>query len=145
MVKHNTVKLCIGCAPNGLITFVSRLWGGRASDRHIIEQDGEHFIPLLEENDIVMADKGFKIQDLLPADVGLNMPPFIGQARQMTTEEFFKTQDIAGPRIVIEMANEQLKNFRILQGTFPLSEIHLMEQMISLCCDWSNLYEPILK
>ena len=142
---HNTAKLCIGCAPNGLIMFVSRLWGGRASDRFIVEQDREQFIPYLEENDIVMADKGFKIKYLLPPDVGLNMPPLIGRDRQMTAEEFFKTQEVAGPRIVIEMANEQVKNFRILQGTFPLSEVHLFEQIAFLCCAWSNLYEPILK
>ena len=92
-----------------------------------------------------MADKGFQIGDLLPAFVGLNMPPFIKKDHQMTAEEFFRTKEVAGPRIVIEMANEQLKNFRILQGTFSLSEFHLLEQIIVLCCAWTNLYEPILK
>ncbi len=45
----------------------------------------------------------------------------------MTEEEFFKSREIAGPRIVIEMVNEQVKNFRILQGVYPLSQIHTLE------------------
>ena len=142
---HSTCKLCIGCTPNGLIMFVSRLWGGRASDRHIVEHDGDSFIPLLEEDDIVLADKGFVIRDLLPPSVGLNYPPFIGKHRQMTEKEFFQTRDIAGPRIVIEMANERLKNFRILQGVFPMAQVHLLEQISVICCAITNLYEPILR
>ena len=123
---HNTVKLCIGCGPNGLITFVSRLWSGKASDRHIIDKDGSGFIPYLQGGDIILADKGFLISDLLPANVGLNMPPFVKRNKQMSEEEFFKTRKIAGPRIVIAMVNEQPKNFRILQGVYPLSQIHIL-------------------
>lgn len=33
--KHsNTFKVLIGVAPNGMVTFISRLWGENASDRH---------------------------------------------------------------------------------------------------------------
>ena len=38
--KHNTVKVLIGIAPNGTITYLSNVWGGRASDRHITLADG---------------------------------------------------------------------------------------------------------
>ena len=36
--KHNTVKFLIGIAPQGAITFISKGWGGRASDVHIIQK-----------------------------------------------------------------------------------------------------------
>lgn len=72
--KHsNTFKILIGVAPNGMVTFVSRLWGGNVSDRHICQHDG--FLPKLSLGDVVMADKGFTIEDLLPPDIGLNVPP----------------------------------------------------------------------
>ena len=67
---HNTVKILIGVTPNGMVNFVSRLWGGRASDRHITQYD--NFLPLLQPDTTVMADKGFTIEDLLPPNVGLN-------------------------------------------------------------------------
>ena len=29
--KHNTVKFLVGIAPNGMITFLSKAWGGRST------------------------------------------------------------------------------------------------------------------
>jgi len=86
--KHNnTVKLLIGVTSNGTVKFISRLWGGHASDRHITMSSG--LIPLLEPGMVVMADKGFTIEYLLPENINLNMPPKIPKARQMTEDEVF--------------------------------------------------------
>jgi hypothetical protein len=140
---HNTVKILIGVTPNGMVNFVSRLWGGRASDRHITQHD--NFLPKLQPNTTIMADKGFTIEDLLPVDVGLNMPPRIRGQRQMTDTEVFQTTGIASPRIVCEMKMEQAKNYRIISGVIPLSEAHLAEQMIFLSFAWTNFQPPLLK
>jgi hypothetical protein len=86
--KHsNTFKLLIGVAPNGLANLFSRLWCGNASDRYIFEKDDP--LPKLSPGDMVMVDKGFTVEDLLPVTVKLNMPPRIPSHRQMTTNEFF--------------------------------------------------------
>ena len=37
---HNTVKFLIGISLQGVISFVSKGWGGRASDKHITERCG---------------------------------------------------------------------------------------------------------
>ena len=140
---HNTVKILIGVTPNGMVNFVSRLWGGRASDRHITQHD--HLLPQLQSNTTIMADKGFTVEDLLPIDVGLNMPPRIPGQRQMTDAEVFQTTGIATPRIVCEMKMEQAKNYRIISGIIPLTEAHLAEQMIFLCFAWTNFQPPLLK
>ena len=142
---HNTFKVLIGVAPNGLVTFISRVWGGHTSDRHIVQKDGDLLIPRLEPGDIILADKGFTVGDLLPSDIGLNMPPFVSSSKQMTRDEFFKTQQIASPRIVVEMKMEQIKNFRLLQTVLPLTEAHLAEQITVICTAMTNLYEPLLK
>lgn len=41
-------------------------------------------LPLFESGDIILADKVFTIDDLLPSPVGLNMPPFIASYAQVT-------------------------------------------------------------
>ncbi len=140
---HNTLKLLIGVTPNGTVNFVSRLWGGRASDRHITMQ--EAIIPRIEPGMVIMADKGFTIEDLLPENVHLNMPPRIPSARPMTESEVFRTQHIASARIVVEMKMEQAKNYKCLQGVLPLTEVHLIEQMAFICFAWTNLLPPLFK
>ena len=140
---HNTFKVLIGVTPSGMVSFISRLWGGRASDRHIIQHDG--FVTILHPNMSVMADKGFTIDDLLPHDIDLNIPPRISSKRPMTASEFFSTSHIASVRIIVEMKMEQIKNYKCLQSVLPLSEAHLAEQIIYLCTAFTNLLPPLFK
>ena len=71
---HNTAKGLIGIAPSGSVTFVSDLYAGRSSDKAVTKDCGLY--ALLEEGDSVMADKGFTIEDDLPPNTYLNIPPF---------------------------------------------------------------------
>lgn len=61
--SRNTFKGLTGISPNVWMTFVSGLYGGSISDRELVEKS--HFIDLLEHNDLVLADRGFEIQDML--------------------------------------------------------------------------------
>lgn len=52
-----TVIVLIALTPNGLICFLSKCYGGKASDTFIINDSG--FLSKLEPGDEVLADKGF--------------------------------------------------------------------------------------
>jgi hypothetical protein len=60
-----------------------------------------------------MADNGFTIDDSLPSDIGLNIPPRVSTKCQMSSSEFSKTVHIVSAIIVVEMKMEQLKNYQI--------------------------------
>ncbi|KAG0436666.1 hypothetical protein HPB47_017828, partial [Ixodes persulcatus] len=82
----NTFKGLIGIAPNGLVTFVSELFTGSISDRQCVIRSG--FLGLsFDQDDDVMADKGFVVGDLLEKKgVKLNIPPFLHR-REFSEEE----------------------------------------------------------
>ena len=62
--SHTTFKGLIGIAPSGHITFVSQMYAGSISNRELTVRSGILKLPF-SDGDIVMADKWFKISDLL--------------------------------------------------------------------------------
>ncbi|XP_077484272.1 uncharacterized protein LOC144094216 isoform X4 [Amblyomma americanum] len=66
----NTIKFLTVIAPNGLIMFVSDVYGGRASDKYIVRTCGveDYLLP----GDEIMADRGFKLEPHLEAQ-GIRM------------------------------------------------------------------------
>ena len=58
---HNTIKFLVSISPSGFITFLSSCYGGGASDKFIAKDSD--FYDLLERDDVVMADRGFQIQE----------------------------------------------------------------------------------
>ena len=71
---HNTWKVLVGISPAGSITFVSKLWSGKVSDKEITKKSG--VLALLKNGDNIMANRGVDIKEILPPGVSLNIPPF---------------------------------------------------------------------
>ena len=141
--SHNTFKLLVGISPTGAVIFLSKLWGGNASDKHIVKESG--LLELLEAGDSIMADKGFNIEDLLdPLGVTLNMPPIRETKRQLSKQEVEETRRIAAVRIHVERKMEQIKNYRILQGTIPATEWHNADNIVLICAALTNLEPPLV-
>lgn len=60
--KHrNTAKYLIGIAPQVPVTFISRGWCGRSSDKLIAENCG--ILKNLQDGDCILLDRGFTIVD----------------------------------------------------------------------------------
>lgn len=140
---HNTFKVLVAISPIGQVTFVSKLWGGRVSDKAITKESG--LLDLLEAGDNVMADRGFDIKDILPAGVDLNLPPFKGTRAQLTAKEVEDTARIASVRIHVERAIGRIKNYHILDGVLPLSLAHVADQVFTVCSYLTNFLPPLLE
>lgn len=143
-----TVKGLIGVAPSGAVTFISKLYTGSISDRKITEESG--FLDMeSNDNDVVMADKGFLIEDLLSEkiaakNVRLNIPPFLERKGQFTEEEVLATQEIAAERIHVERAINKIKNFHIFDTPIPLNMTGSINQIWSVCAILTNFQNPLL-
>ena len=68
-----------------------------------------------------MADRGFDIEDDLPANTTLNIPPFLNGKDQLNLEEEVRTRKIASVRVHVERVIARIKKFRILHQVVPIT------------------------
>jgi DDE superfamily endonuclease/Helix-turn-helix of DDE superfamily endonuclease len=140
--SRHTVKVLTGVAPNGTIVFCSSAYPGSTSDTKITGHCG--FVNQLKAGDLILADKGFTIQSLLPKDVSLNIPPFLRGKAQFSPEEAQICRKIAKARIHIERANERIKNFTILSHITHKYRC-FVDKIIQVCCALVNFQSPLLQ
>ncbi|KAK6175897.1 hypothetical protein SNE40_014273 [Patella caerulea] len=123
--------------------FVSDTFEGSISDKDIVLKSGflDHLVP----GDVIMADRGFNIRDVLNSrKVDLIIPPFLAGREKLTPQEEALTKDIAKHRIHVERAIERIKKFRILQKIIPLSLEPLMTQIVFVASCLVNFQEPLV-
>ena len=122
--------------------FASDVVEGRISDRALVEKS--IFLDEIESGDVILADRGFNIHDLvLEKGATLIIPPFLGKRKQFSREEIINTKIIARSRIHIERFNERLKNFRIVSGIIPSHIRPYLSQLVFVLCNFVNFEEPL--
>lgn len=142
--SSHTAKFLVGVAPNGTIIFVSEAYSGNTSDKFITVDSG--LLNQLSAGDLILADKGFTIHDVLPSGITVNIPPFLSgkEGKQFTESEARATRDIARARIHVERANQRIKSFRILNN-FPCHYRSSATKLFRVCCSLVNLQSPLIK
>lgn len=152
--KHaTTIKYLVGITPQGFIAFISTGFGGRSSDKFVTENSG--FLDKVCSGDVVMADRGFLIEEeLKQRNVELQMPTFTKGKTQLHPIDIEETRKIANVRIHVERIIGQLRlKFKILhQFKFPISlikkktveSVSTIDKIVTVCCALSNLCNPIV-
>lgn len=138
-----TVKTLVAITPSGLISFLSKCYGGRASDTFITNDCG--FLSKLEKGDEVLADKGFpgiKVSCKNKNSI-LIMPPFLHNGR-FSENEVVETYNIASVRIHIERVFAKLKTLGIL-NKITIDLLPQVDDIMHICCVLINLQNPIIK
>ncbi|XP_026096981.1 uncharacterized protein LOC113068416 isoform X1 [Carassius auratus] len=148
----HTMKYLIGITPQGLISFISKGWGGRASDKHITENCG--LLNKLLPGDVVLADRGFNIKDsvgMMCAEV--KIPAFTKRRCQLDAKDVEDTRAIAHLRIHVERVIGSLRNkYTLLHNTIPISlllpckdeEFTLLDKMVNVCCILVNMCPSVV-
>lgn len=142
--NHTTLKCLVGISPTGAITFLSDVYEGSKSDREIVIDS--KMVEYLEPGDLVIADRGFLIKDILQKQqVTLNIPPFLGNRKALTPQEEILTKRIARVRIHVERAIERMKKFRIIGCTMSLSLKPVATQLVKIIGLLVNYQDPLVK
>ena len=142
---HITYKFLIGLSPQMGITYVSRMYGGRASDKYITSNSTDLLENLDSNKGSVMADTGFLVEGILnEIGVKLHIPAFKGTDRpQLSEQEILESESISAVRIHVERAIQRIKTYHILDEELKLSMKHVAEQVFTVCAFLVNFQAPI--
>ena len=141
---HCTVKFLVCITPNGVISRISPVYGGRSSDVFIVRDSG--FLDLLEPRDQIMADRGFKIKtDLAMRQCSLSIPPSAAKGNQMLARDVKKTSNIANVRIYVEQAIKRMKEFHLLKTQQPILLLPVFNDIVRVIAALVNLKRPLPK
>ncbi|XP_050025165.1 uncharacterized protein [Dermacentor andersoni] len=140
-----TLKVLVGIIPNGAISLISKVYGGRHTDSFIRQDAG--FLQLLKPGDFILSDKGFSSIRTTVEGSGavLLMPPFISGGGKLSAHDMEITYKIASVRIQVERVIQRLKIYHILRNRVPLSLVPHMNKVVSLCASLVNMQAPIFK
>ena len=101
-------------------------------------------LTLLESGDDIIADRDFDIADDMPAGVGLNIPPFLNGASQLSLNAENETQKIAALRVHVERAVQRIKCFRIIKNVFPLKMSSDLNKIWVICSYLTLFFPPLI-
>ncbi|KAK3917331.1 Ubiquitin carboxyl-terminal hydrolase 17-like protein 17 [Frankliniella fusca] len=132
--KHgNTAKALIGISCYGGVSYVSECFEGRMSDQEIVIKSG--FLKILKPGDVVMADRGFKIEEVLKKQgCKLIKPPEKkrGQTTGFTSRAEVATKSIASVRIYVEHVMGRIKDWSILANRVELLLLPYLGDMVKI-------------
>ena len=142
--KHNnTIKYLIGISSAGAITFLSQGWGGRVSDKQITLDSG--FLSKVQNGDCILADRGFLIEDELHRrGAYLKLPKFTKGKDQLAASDVHTSRQLSNVRIHVERVIGQLKKFRLIQNTIPISQVDMLDDVMKVISALINLNKSVV-
>lgn len=151
--NYNTAKYLISITPQGTVSFVSKGYGGRVSDKHITEDCG--YLYKLQPHDVVLADRGFNVDDSIAyRGATLNIPSFTRGQSQLAPKEVESTRKLANVRIHVERVIGAVRQrYKILSATTPLPTEYtrskrggpiFLDSIVRVCCSLHNVCDIIV-
>lgn len=134
-----------------MITFISKGWGGRTSDKELTETCGilENLLP----GDSVLADRGFTIADSVGLFCArLEIPAFTRGRAQLSAYEVAKTRTLANVRKYVERVIGLLRNKYQVLSTIPVEVISTpagdsvpdLDKVVTVCAALTNLCKSVV-
>ncbi|XP_062702114.1 uncharacterized protein LOC134285432 isoform X1 [Aedes albopictus] len=149
---HYTFKELVGITPFGSISYASRPYTGRTSDKHITEQSG--FMNYIKAGDVVLADRGFTVRKAVQ-DRGalLKVPDSASKSKQMSSSSVERTRALASVRNEVERAIGSLRQkSEVLSKRVPITVMNhehngqnVLNMIIVVCCAIFNLCPAIIR
>ena len=149
---RDTVKGLAAATGQRVLTFMSPLFSGRKSDKHIVLQSG--YLDHIQRGDLVLADRGFLIvEEMAIRGAKLVTPAFMKNQKQFDAKTTEATRRTANSRIHIERFIGLLRNrFKVMKGPIPIKYLYcyddsgltLYDKIVRVCSILNNLSPSIV-
>lgn len=138
-----THKFLLGMHIRGGICFLSDAFEGSVSDKALFKECG--IIQLLQEGDLILADRGFNIGDICN-EIGCTaiIPPFLSGRQQFTRDEVDLTRSVASARVHVERIIGRIREFRLMQKIIPKTLTPIISQIAFVTAMLVNFQEPLI-
>ncbi|XP_011312050.1 uncharacterized protein Camp [Fopius arisanus] len=137
-----TAKFMTVVSPAGLLIYLSEGYGGRSSDGAIFE--ASNITSRLQPGDAVMADKGFRIENLCDKfGIQLYRSAFLERKKQFSTEEAILNRNIAAARVHVERMNQRIEIFDVLKNELSWNLVNYVNDIVIVCAGLANLGTPL--
>ncbi|XP_057677612.1 uncharacterized protein LOC130906912 [Corythoichthys intestinalis] len=149
--SHNTIKFLISITPQGHISFISKGWGGRTSDKYVTDHSG--YLDKLKRGDVVLADRGFDVANSIALrHATLHIPAFTRSKSQLDAMDVLETRKIANVRIHVERVIGMVrKKISVLNSVIPITMIQsannettCLDKIVAIACALCNACPPIV-
>ena len=121
------------------------------SDKQLTQES--NFFSLLEPGDVVLADRGFNIEDLAVHGARLVIPTFTRGKKQLTQRGVELSKQLSTVCIHVERIIGLLKNkYTILKGPIPVNllkhkgdkDTANIDKILVVCSSFTNLHKAIV-
>jgi len=139
-----------GICPQGAISFISKAWGGCTSDKYLTENC--HILNRLLSGDIVLADRGFNINESVALKgAKLEIPAYTKGKTQLSSLEVEETRRLANVRIHVERVIGLVwQKYQILGGILPIKTLYSdnstpqIDKVAKVCYALANICDSVV-
>lgn len=150
--SHYTTKMLISITPFGTISYISKPYTGRTSDKQITEASG--YLDKIQSDDLILADRGFSIQKFVQdKNATLRVPDSSNRKRQLSSVAVERTRALASVRNEVERSIGALRGkYTLLKGPVSINMmnhehngVNVLYMAVTVCCALVNLCPSIIK
>ena len=139
--RRHTVKFMMGIAPNGFISFVTKVYPGSVCNSVIFSES--NIVNQIDEGDRIMVYKDFPEVELQKEIVTIIPDKIENNQARFSKEELEECKRISSVRIHVNQFIERMQIFEIVNNEIPRTLLPYISDIIAVCAMSLNLYKPI--
>lgn len=140
----NTIKYLLGSTPDGYISYISKGFGGRISDKNLVEKSD--FLDWVPSGTVIMTDRAFK--DIKALLMGKGVKVLLSQSvhtsSKPATKKSVQIKTFKNLSVHLERVLKSVREFKFLNSVVSHKHIGYLNDIVLISCGLVNLQNETL-